>query len=304
MSAVPFPGTRDYSVAGPEFIDMTFPIRADILSPVIKERSLVMLHGPRGVGKSFAALSIFCAAASGGKALGRWDCVNPVPCLYVDGELPGEQLQSMFKAISFENGVNLDNVHVVTNDTLPDIDTMMPDVSIMKGQRIIEHIIEKHGIKLLIIDNLVSLARLRKENDAESWTPVQDWLIRLRRLGVSVLIVHHDGKSGEQRGTSAKEDLLDVILHMKKAEDTLDTDGARADIIHSKHRYYYGDDARSFRAILNRQGDGVMWTSADLNGEEDDVRELLAEGKSLRAIAAETGISKSRVGRIAAALGR
>ena len=34
----------------------------------------------------------------------------------------------------------------------------------------------------------------------------QEWLLRLRRRGVSVLIVHHAGKGGEQRGKSRRED--------------------------------------------------------------------------------------------------
>src|SRR5262245_60116580 len=53
-----------------------------------------------------------------------------------------------------------------------------------------------NGIDLLILDNLSSLTAVIRDNDAESWSPIQDWLLRLRRRGISVIIVHHAGKGG------------------------------------------------------------------------------------------------------------
>jgi putative DNA primase/helicase len=65
------------------------------------------------------------------------------------------------------------------------------------------------GADLLIADNLSSLTAVIRDNDAESWGPIQDWLLRLRRRGMSGLIVHHAGKGGQQRGTSRREEVLD-----------------------------------------------------------------------------------------------
>jgi len=66
------------------------------------------------------------------------------------------------------------------------------------------------GVDLLILDNLSSLTAVVRDNDAESWGPIQEWLPKLRRRGVSVLVVHHAGKGGQQRGTSRREDVLDT----------------------------------------------------------------------------------------------
>jgi hypothetical protein len=46
------------------------------------------------------------------------------------------------------------------------------------------------GVELLILDNLSSLTSVIRDNDAESWNPIQSWLLRLRRRGISVLVVH------------------------------------------------------------------------------------------------------------------
>jgi putative DNA primase/helicase len=70
-------------------------------------------------------------------------------------------------------------------------------------------------VELLVLDNLSSLTAVIRDNDAESWNPIQEWLLRLRRRGTSVLIVHHAGKGGEQRGTSRREDVLDTSISLR-----------------------------------------------------------------------------------------
>jgi hypothetical protein len=49
------------------------------------------------------------------------------------------------------------------------------------------------GVELLILDNLSSLTVSVRENDgdsdSDSWAQIQDWLLRLRRRGISVLIL-------------------------------------------------------------------------------------------------------------------
>ena len=40
------------------------------------------------------------------------------------------------------------------------------------------------GIGLLVLDNLSSLTTVIRDNDAESWNPIQEWLLRLRRRGI------------------------------------------------------------------------------------------------------------------------
>src|SRR5262249_59995012 len=51
-------------------------------------------------------------------------------------------------------------------------------------------------------DNVSTLTSGGKENEAESWLPIQQWVLSLRRRGISVLVIHHAGRNGEQRGRS------------------------------------------------------------------------------------------------------
>ena len=62
-------------------------------------------------------------------------------------------------------------------------------------------------VDMVVLDNIATLCRTGKENESQSWQTMQAWLLELRRRGMTVLLIHHAGKSGDQRGTSAREDI-------------------------------------------------------------------------------------------------
>jgi RimJ/RimL family protein N-acetyltransferase len=66
---------------------------------------------------------------------------------------------------------------------------------------------------------LSALCRVSEENEAGDWVPIQSWILSLRRRGITVLLLHHAGKSGAQRGTLRREDLLDVVIKLKHPAD-------------------------------------------------------------------------------------
>jgi hypothetical protein len=75
------------------------------------------------------------------------------------------------------------------------------------------------GVDLLIVDNISTLCWTGSDNSAGSWTSMQEWILRLRRRGIAVLLMHHSGKSGGQRGTSRREDVLDTVIGLRRPED-------------------------------------------------------------------------------------
>jgi putative DNA primase/helicase len=86
------------------------------------------------------------------------------------------------------------------------------------------------GVDLLILDNLSTLMATGSEGASNVWLPIQNWLLRLRRKGVAVLIVHHAGVNGRQRGTSRREDALDTVIALRRPDDYLPQQGARFEI--------------------------------------------------------------------------
>jgi putative DNA primase/helicase len=269
--------------------------REMLLAPVVPEKGLAMLYAPRGTGKTFLALGIAYAVATGGQIL-RWRAPARHRVLYLDGEMPLVTLRDRLANIvtGSDEEAEHDAFQILAADHL---ESGIPNLATPAGQALIDGMLE--GVALLVIDNISSLASAGRDNDAESWTPVQEWLLRLRRRGLSVLLVHHAGKGGQQRGTSRREDVLDTIIALRRPDDYLATEGARFEVHLEKARGVHGDDAKSFEARLDIRDGAAVWAVREL--VDSDIGRVVAglqDGRTVRNIAAETGISKSRVQRL------
>jgi putative DNA primase/helicase len=285
------------AVSVTELLRMDMKAREMVLHPFLPTQGLAMLYSQRGVGKTFIALGISVAVASGTNFL-KWSAPTARRVLYVDGEMPCSTLKQRISDIVAGTDIAhpLDNLRVITSDLQ---NHALPDLSTIAGQDLIEAHLD--GVELLVLDNLSSLVRAVKENEGEGWLPVQDWALDLRRRGISVLFVHHAGKAGAQRGTSRREDLLDSVVNLKHPTDYTPSEGLRCDVYYDKSRGFYGNDARSFGVKLMAGPSGeALWTVAD---PETSIEERVLElhrlgGMSVRDIADEMGLKRSKVHRI------
>lgn len=177
----------------------------------------------------------------------------------------------------------------------------MPDLATLQGQQSINRYITDE-IDLVIIDNLSCLAPSVKENDASDWALLQTWVLGLRARGKSVLMIHHSGKSGAQRGTSKKEDVLDTVIALERPKDYDSSQGARFVIKFEKSRGFFGDDAKSFEARLCDDGqNGAHWKTQSIEeGTYEKVISMLNDGMSQKEISTELDIHKSNISRHAA----
>lgn len=289
--------TRLNCVTAHEFLSLHFPERKMLLSPVLPRQGLCMLHAQRGVGKTFISLSAAYAVASGGKIFGCWEAPEAARVLLIDGEMPARALQDRLAAIVVgSQGEPPDNsfLRILTPDMQ---DGPMPNLATSEGQAAVEPLLK--DVDLIVLDNLATLARHGRANDEESWLPVQGWLLGLRRRGMSALLVHHQGKGGDQRGTSAKEDVLDTVISLKRPQDYRSEEGARFEVHLTKARGICGPEANPFEAQLYQDGDALYWTTREIeDSRAEQLRTLLAEGFTLRDAAEEMGISKSAAGRL------
>ncbi len=165
-------------------------------------------------------------------------------------------------------------------------------------------LVEAIDAEVIFLDNRSTLVHGGRENDAESWDTVQAWLLRLRRLGRTVLLVDHAGRGGiAARGTSKREDVLDTIIHLKRPSDYEPDEGARFEVHLEKARGVFGDDARPFEARLETKDGADYWHVKSLeDANADRVIEATKEGLSSREIAKELGVSHSTVNRIGAGI--
>ena len=309
--ASPAPTIR--SLSAPELMAMDLPkprpLLVSGLEPILTAKNLVLLHGPRGVGKTFVALGIAWAVATGGRFLG-WQAPQPRRVVYVDGEMAAAELRARL-------GLFGETVPATIPAAIPDTLTFLlgdlhyeseglPDLGTLAGQNAL---VDQWGgwPDLLVLDNLASLVAPRyapSQGGADHWSAIQRWLLHLRRTGTAVLVVHHADGTGQQRVTARREELMDLVLALRPARDraagAAPKDGAHFEIHFEKARSLWGDAVAPIEARLvpdTTTGDagGMRWQWQPAErGELDRVAALLRKGLNPNQIARELGISKSK----------
>ena len=276
------------------FLQREFPPRENLLTPWLPKQGITMIHASRGTGKTHVSLGVAYAMASGGDFLG-WKAENPCGVLFIDGEMPANLLQERLAMIAAS--ANKDGLEAPLRILTPDMQEYgMPDLATMEGQQAIDkHVTDDIGC--IIVDNLATLVRSGKENESESWQPIQTWALIHRAKGRSVVFIHHSGKGGKQRGTSSREDVLDTVIALKHPSDYNPEDGAVFEVHFEKARGIYGDDVQAFEARLTTDENKLqVWTIKTVECRTyDKVVEMMQLGMTQKEIADELEVSKSTV---------
>jgi DNA-binding CsgD family transcriptional regulator len=273
---------------------MQFKMREVILDPWLHTQDLCMVFAARGIGKTHFALSVAYAVATGTK-FGKWQARRKARVLYLDGELPGAVMQGRLLMHCPDVEPEPGHLRVFTPDLLPE-GRALPDLSTYEGQAQVDEMVG--DAEVIIVDNLSAWARSGRENEAESWLPVADWILSLRRRGIAVILVHHAGKGGQQRGTSKREDLLDVVIGLSRPTDYQPSQGAVFVAEFTKARNLSGDDADSIELRLGGDDDRAVWTWRTVEASTyERVVGLAKEGLTPSETATELEINKSTVSR-------
>ncbi len=307
--------TPQYSVVSlRNLLEMEIPEREWIAYPFIQEKSLAILYAQRGIGKTYFAMTLGMAIASGKNAF-NFTIPKSRSVLYIDGEMTGKDFQTRITNLGFGmdlcNPDTFDRFKILSNDLS---ESTLPNIGTPKGQEQITALLG--DCELIIIDNLSALCSFGKENEAESWTPMQRWLIDLKRRGKSVLLIDHSGKDPEHgnRGTSKKQDIMDAVLSLEKPASYNITDGAKFVMRYQKSRNVAGSILKpvGFQLETVSEQGFVSWSEFKVTDTDNQIKKdaekakklekisnLLSQGKSYRDIESETGISKSTVGELA-----
>jgi RecA-family ATPase len=154
---------------GEELLTKQFPARNTMLTPWLPDKGLAMIYAERGVGKTWIALSIAHAIASGGEFL-CWRAPRARKVLYLDGEMPAQTLQERYAAVvrASMRDAPRENFRLAAADCQPD---GLPDLANEQAQRFYDAAIA--DAELIICDNLSTLAHGLRENEADSFGPIQ-----------------------------------------------------------------------------------------------------------------------------------
>jgi putative DNA primase/helicase len=280
-----------------EFCKLDIKPREMMLGPIIPEKGLAMCYSPRGMGKTRLSTGCGLAASTATQFL-KWKAPKPRRVLLLDGEMPAPALQELWQTTLASAPIKPapGMFQIISSDLLEDIG--IGNLADPKTQVEIDELVTQEGTELLMLDNLSSLTSVLRDNDEGSWQTMKAWLLKLRRRGISCFLFHHAGKGGDQRGTSAREDVLDTVISLRHPSDYRQDEGCRFEVHFTKHRGFHGPDANPFEARQHTTTAGYEWTMREIDDvNQARVAALHSDGLSVRDIADETGIPKSTVQR-------
>ena len=227
--------------------------RGYLAAPCFRERSLSMIYGPKGVGKTNFMLTILVCVAIGRDDVFGWTVPQPRRVMVVDGELDEEELLARIAAIC--RGLELTeqemelfgaNLLTLSRDRLARAGILLGYLGEHDMQEALREQIPPE-ISLIAWDNLSCLFG-GEENDAGSWDSTLMFLLRLKHeRAIASIFLHHSGKGGDQRGTSRREDNLDSSLRLEpvKKDGELTADGTHFRTVWAKHRGFKLTEAPS-----------------------------------------------------------
>ena len=281
-----------------EFLAFRFPPRLWLVKNLIQEKDAAMIYAPRGTGKTFVGISLAIAGVTGEPLFSgeRFPVDRPFGVLYLDGEMPARDLQERFNSLLPQGRKMEAPLRVLAADQSED---GMPSLASKRGQMLVERELDAHPeLKLVIVDSISTLCATESaENDAASWDDIQRWVLALRRRGVAILFFHHTNKTGDQRGTSKREDVLAQVLELSRPKGYKPSEGARFVVTFKKARGVRGPAARAFEAQPQEDKKGNLSWNTGAVGTHGKVLELAGQGLSDSEIADRLKVDRSTVNR-------
>lgn len=259
----------------------------------------VMVFGPRGVGKTFFQLAITVSLVCGTPLFG-WKIEQAVGVLYIDGEMSVKELRDRLTFLMNDHPVA--PLQFLTSELVYqrcEGRDLILTAEAMRHEVI--RILDAHpGIKVLILDNISCLFSGINEDSKQDWEPINAWLIRLRHRGLTTVLVHHSGKSGQQRGTSGREDSLDTVIQLSPPAGHDPSKGCHFELNFTKCRSVQGDDVKPLDVHLQTVNEKTQWSVQPVEVSTlDRARQLVKEGvNGPTELAEELKINKGYASRI------
>ena len=195
-----------------EFWTQSFPEEDWLIKPLIPRNQLVVIFAPGGTGKSLLALYIAAGLATGRDIFGIEH--QPISVLYMDYEMQQAQLYERLTAMGYNADTDLTRLHYASLPPIASLDTP-------EGAKEVCDLARSVQAELVIIDTF-SRAVEGAENDADTVRNFYRWTaLKLKTEGRSLLRIDHAGKDLKKgaRGTSAKNDDVDLVWQMTRAGD-------------------------------------------------------------------------------------
>lgn len=305
---------KSTAISAGELLNMEITPRERLTGSWMRGGDIGFIYGARGKGKTFFSLSLACALACGAP-LHKWEISKARHICYVDGEMTLENIQYRIKLFSecdtFKNHAETLKKNFIFQhyENIADmIEGAALNLTNAEQQELLFEYCIQNKIEVLFLDNLSCLFRGMKENEADEWEKVSPFLLKCRKNKITVVIIHHAGKSGnDMRGTSKREDAIDWCICIKDNNDLKESTQGNAKEVNAiisftKNREGTSDeiDAFTFKCLTVDNKMEIEFTKLEIKNQ---IIELIANGMtSCSDIAAELNMTKGNISKHVTAL--
>lgn len=274
---------------------MDLPEQGLLLEPWLLESSLNLLSAEAGTGKTFFALEVAAACTEGRPAMeGRWNCSKRNNVLIVDGEMLPVEIRTRGRLLGMSGHCKFLS-KALFEKANPQMTLNLADEGV---QNWLLAYVQEQRVGLLILDNIYSLFYRLDSNSDKDWQPMNAWLLKLKSVGVAVIIVHHVNKKGEQLGTSSRVFNLDTHLVLKKLKAKRPHAAFTIEIQKSRHQLQ-GIDGPTYEFKENQWVVTAGETEdSDTDQSKREVAQKLVDGVPQKQIAADLGCTPSYVSQL------
>lgn len=207
------PPDDNWLIQADEFSQQPAPIRW-LIKGWVQERSLMMIHGPSGGGKTFAVLDM-CLTIASGMALWANLKVKTGTVVYLCGE-GHHGVRSRIAAWKHKKSISRLNMYI-SRDGL--------DLNTPAGyQRTVENLRKlQEKPKVIIVDTLHRFLQGDENSAQDTKTMLDACAALINEFDCAVILVHHTGVSNEAqhraRGSSAWRGALDIEISVIPSTD-------------------------------------------------------------------------------------
>jgi len=167
-----------------------------------------LIWGASNAGKSWMGIELAISLTTGTPYL-YFTASAPCKLCYIDGEVGPD-----FKPRVNQLQQGREEFSPLLNKNLFVI-SAKGGFNILGGemQKILIDKLQKSGVEYMVIDNLLSLASTASKSNS---TPLFDFIHRIEKLGIGVIVLHHAGKTGKDfKGPVDLASLCQNVIHLE-----------------------------------------------------------------------------------------
>lgn len=170
-----------------------------------------ILRGEPGVGKTFVVFDSLFSMACGKQVAGKFETKRPLRCLYIATEGKGGLAR---RAVACKSKFTKDEIDLINKNFLyvPEMPALLSPNDMME----LVQSYEEANIDVIVFDTL-STGIIGEDENSQAVMSLAIANCRQvgKKLGAAVIIIHHNNRQGNERGSSVIKGNIDFMMNLK-----------------------------------------------------------------------------------------